>query len=219
MKSIERIGRVGAAVALGIALNFGIDQKGEGYLENAPNCPNGISPRGDCLPTHTPTPNIQATIEAQVRATLTAIPQSNPANPNNPIIVMPPQANPGPETKVVIVSPEIVKPEVVKPEIVRVPEIIRIEVPVTATPDPSIICLRQQELNDLIRYRASSFTEATVTALERKEPTPVYIPIPTTVKDEERADWGAWWTYFIVGGLGVVLGAVANRYRNRITIT
>lgn len=235
MRNIERIGRVGAAVALGIALNFGIDQKGEGSLGNAPNCPSGYSPIGGCLPTptpeihiptHTPTPDIQATIQAGVRATIEARPIQAPVSPTSPnIIIIPPQVNPGPETEVIVVKPEVVKPEIVKPEVIQVPQIMTVQVPVEATPNPEIIRLRQQETERLIESKAKEIAEATMTAQAIQataqaknettqatvEPTATPISVPGSLRD----DWGHWWTYFAVAATALVVGAAIG-FRDKV---
>lgn len=261
MKSIERIGRATAAVALGLTLNFGIDHIG--HAEKAPNCPSGYSPIDNCVPTSTPeccappsftpvsnvpatveaivratltaearstqtpfptvtptftpiptstftpVPNVPATVEAQVRATLTAFPPTNRE----------PERNREPEPGVIIVQPQVVKPEVVLPGIVTVEKLVTVvvEKPITVTPNPDIICLKDDDFNEVVERRAIIIAEATTRALTRT-PQPTAIPIYIREEKKEESPFGAWWTYLLIGGVGIGLALLFCRTRDKQTI-
>ncbi|MBI2314688.1 hypothetical protein HYU93_01345 [Candidatus Daviesbacteria bacterium] len=197
-------------------------------------------------PTHTPTPtftpsstpDIDGTVRARltasatvpstpdipstVRAILTPGPAASPPTsapvPPGVVIVPIPQVNPGPDRDVIVVKPEVVKPEVVKPEIVKVPEIVTVQVPVEATPNPDIISLHKKDFYDDVERRAQKIAEDKTLEIKQKAEAEAKAQIEAAKKAEEEAKrakiaaetrpWSFDWTSgLIAGAVGLGLGA------------
>ncbi len=161
-------------------------------------------------PVGTATPNALATRIADTQQTLrelrdlqVALDALRSTPPPAPAPAPQPQQ---PPPGVVIVHPDVVKPEVVKPEVVKVPEIMTVQVPVRATPDPDVVSLHQKDFDELVERRAEEVAKVKLTQAAKLTPTLAATPAPKVVVTEvEKGGVSGWWIPVAAIG-GIILG-------------